>query len=192
MFANYYTSDLLSLTPQEQSPNKQRRLFSGNTTNREAYIKDINQQLEAKNVHNRVSTLLSEVETGYLMIAHKIEYNNLDDNITKVMLHTEKTFISNSRINWTKTLSKIVHGKLYYKLLLGYFGGKCISQCALYSVATKIYIDRNPLHLDETRALLKQEWKIHTKYLEEAAEHRDKSLEYFIKSGDKDTESMNL
>ena len=192
MFADLDTSDLLSLTPQEQAPIEPRRLVSGNIPNREAYIKDLNRQLEAHNVHNRVSTLLAQAETGYLTIAQKIEYNNLDDTITKAMLYAEKTLPSKRRTNWTVTLSKIVHGIRYYKLLFRYLRGERISQRALHRMATKADIDRTPLHLEETRVLLKQEWKNLTKYLEEAAEHRDKALEDFIKVGDKATEATKL
>ena len=81
MFADLNATELLSLTPQEQAPIETRRLVSGNIPNREAYIKELNRQLEAHNVHNRVSTLLAQAETGYLTIAQNTEYNNLDDTI---------------------------------------------------------------------------------------------------------------
>ena len=192
MFTDIDAKSLLYLSPQEPAPVEPRRLVSGNVTNRETYIKELNKQLEAHNVHSRVGTLVTQAQSGYLTTAQKTEYNNLDDTITKAMMHAEKTLPNKRRTDWTVTLSKIVHGIRYYKLLLRYTRGERVSLHIIKKVAVKAGITHAPLEPEGIRTLLKQEWKRLTEYMEEAARKRDKSLEDFIKTGDKVTETKRL
>ena len=67
-----------------------------------------------------------------------------------------------------------------------------MSLLVIKKVASKAGITHAPLDPEGIRPLLKQEWKKLTEYMEEAARRRDKSLEDFIKSGDKDTETKRL
>ena len=192
MFADIDAKSLLYLSPQEPAPVEPRRLVSGNVINRDAYIKELYKQLEEHNVHSRVGTLVTQAQTGFLTPAQKTEFNKLDDTITKAMLHAEKTLPTKRRTDWTVTLSKIVHGIRYYKLLLRYTRGERVSLQVIKKVASKAGITHAPLDPEGIRPLLKQEWKKLTEYMEEAERRRDKSLEDFIKSGDKDTETKRL
>ena len=75
---------------QEPEQRDKRRLSSKNTKHRQQYIEQLCKHLEAHDIQKRVGKLSSVSQKGTLTEKEVLEYNKIDNCITKGMLATEK------------------------------------------------------------------------------------------------------
>ena len=97
LFVDVDGDQLLGLRMQESEQCDGQWLSSKNTKHRQQYIEQLCKHLEAHDIQNRVGKLSSVSQRGTLTEEEVLEYNKIDDCITKGMLAAEKSHIDKSK-----------------------------------------------------------------------------------------------